>query len=162
MSNYLLILRGISGAGKTTFVENLKKGTDLVHASADFIHVGSDGVYRFNPSKLGEGHGLCFRMAVHAMQDRAKLVVVDNTHTMNWEMAPYVLAGQAYGYKTAIVRLEIDAATGAARNVHNVPEKSVRSMSERFQNPMNFWPQEYKFTNPSQDEVWDFYMEFSK
>jgi len=161
MSNYLLILRGISGAGKTTFVNHLKSGTDLVHASADFIHE-QGGVYKFDPAKLGEGHGLCFRMAIHAMQDRAKLVVVDNTHTMNWELAPYVLAGQAYGYKTAIVRLEIDPATAGQRNVHGVPQKSVDSMAKRFQDPMSFWPQEYKFTNPSRDEVWDFYLDFSK
>lgn len=162
MDNYLLILRGISGAGKTTFVNHLKSCIDLVHASADFIHVDPNGVYRFDPAKLGEGHGLCFRTTILALQERAQCVVVDNTHCSNWELAPYVLAGQAYQYKTAIVRMEIDPATAAKRNVHGVPEKNVCSMAHRFQEPLNFWPREYRFTNPTQKEVLDFYSEFTR
>lgn len=163
MDNGLLILRGKSGAGKSTFCKMLKEiEPNLVHASADFIHEGTDGVYRFNPSKLGEGHGLCFRTVIHALLDRARLVVVDNTHTMNWELAPYIQAGSAFGYRTAMVRLEIDTATAVARNIHSVPEKSIKSMGDRFQEPMSFWPREYKFTNPTMDDVLNFYADFSK
>lgn len=160
----LAILRGLSGAGKSTFAEMLRKlEPEMVHASADFVHIDPlDGAYRFNPGKLGEGHGNCFRTAISALQNKAPLVVVDNTHTMNWEMAPYVLAGQAYGYKTAIIRLEIDPATAVARNIHNVPEKSIRSMKERFQDPMRMWPTEYKFSNPTENDVLDFYVEFTR
>jgi len=150
----LIVLRGISGAGKSTFVEKvLPSFPALVHASADFIHMDSAGNYSFDPKKLGEGHGLCFRTAVHAMQDRASMVCVDNTHTQIWELAPYILAGQAYGYRVSIVRLEIDPATATARNVHGVPAKSVASMAERFQNPLPFWPKETRFTNPTQTDV---------
>jgi predicted kinase len=161
---YMIILRGISGAGKSTFTKMLEKlEPSLVHCSADFIHIDPvDGVYRFKPEKLGEGHGLCFRTVIEALQRRAKLVVVDNTHTMNWELAPYVLAGSAFGYKTAFVRLEIDPATAVARNIHNVPEKSIRSMQERFQDPMRMWPSETKFSNPTEDDVLNFYAEFTR
>ncbi len=157
----LIILRGISGAGKSTFTEVLKIIVPtLVHCSADFIHLDSEGVYRFDPSKLADGHGLCFRTAVEALQRGERLVVVDNTHTQNWEMAPYVQAGRAYGYKTGIVRLDIDAITAAQRNVHGVALGHVKNMEKRFEDPMKFWPREYRFSNPSEDEVLDFFMEF--
>lgn len=157
----LVILRGISGAGKSTFVEKLKKIEPLlIHASADFIHLDREGNYKFDIAKLGEGHGMCFRTAVHAMLDGAEFVVVDNTNTAHWEMSPYVLAGNAYGYKVAIARLEIDPEIATKRNVHGVPEKSIQSMARRFQDALPFWPDEHKFTNPTQSDVENFYLHY--
>lgn len=149
----LIVLRGIPGSGKTTFVEMVRKTFPaLVHASADFIHmVGNE--YRFDAKKLSQGHGLSFRTAIHAMQDRASMVIVDNTNTQVWEMSPYILAGQAYGYNTRIVRLNIDTTTAHARNIHGVPLKGIESMAERFQKPLPFWPDEERFTNPTQEQV---------
>lgn len=161
--NNLLILRGSSGSGKSTFTEMLRKiEPDLVHCSADFIHLDSSGVYRFNPSKLGEGHGQCFRMAIESMQAQKGLVVVDNTNTSLVELAPYVAAGQAFGYRTALVRLTVPTSVAAARNVHGVPTDTVKSMVDRMQKPLNRWPSETVFEDPTENEVLNFYANLTR
>lgn len=151
---HLLILRGISGAGKSTFVKKVQtRFPSLVHASADFVHLDGAGVYRFDPSKLSEGHNHCFRTAVEAMQRLENMVVVDNTNTQTWEMAPYILAGQAYGYKIHLIRLTVAVDVAAKRNVHGVPFHSICKMAERFQPPLPFWPPSTSFQDPTQEQV---------
>lgn len=150
---HMIIMRGISGAGKSTFVEHLKKiFPDLVHCSADFAFM-KDGEYKFDPTLLRLAHTSCFREANHAAIEGAGVIVIDNTNTQHWEMAPYILLGQSYDYRVQLVKLEIDVVTAAKRNLHGVPEKNVAMMESRFQKPLPFWPKESVFTNPTFDDV---------
>jgi len=127
----LIILRGIPGAGKSTFIR--RKYSKAVVASADhFFEV--DGEYHFQPHKIGEAHGECFRNACAAAQAQVPLIVIDNTATSAVEVAPYVLLGQAYGYDVQIVTLLVDVNVAAARNVHDVPLAAIKSMDKNLRN----------------------------
>lgn len=135
MGNHLppgqvLILAGVPGSGKSTYVNNLGLSRESV-VSADNYFVGSDGEYRFDPTKLGAAHGDCLRGFVSALMKGMATVVVDNTNTTAIEMAPYVALAAAYGYMVEIVRFSCDPAVAAERNVHGVPERAVRAMADR-------------------------------
>ena len=48
------------------------------------------GFYTFRADLLTEGHSWNQRRAMAAVKDRVRLVIIDNTNTMAWEMRPYV------------------------------------------------------------------------
>lgn len=117
----------VSGAGKDHFAaHNLPKANTL--ASAD-DYFGTP--YKFDPAKLGEAHGACFRKVIEALQRKEELVVVNNTNTSLVEIAPYMVAAQAYGYEANIISLQIDPKIAAARNTHGTPLATVEKMAER-------------------------------
>jgi predicted kinase len=123
----LVVLMAVSGAGKDHFAEHhMPKATTL--ASAD-DYFGKP--YKFDPTKLGEAHGACFRKVIEALQRREELVVVNNTNTTLVEIAPYMVAAQAYGYEANIISLQIDPKIAAARNTHGTPLATVEKMAER-------------------------------
>jgi predicted kinase len=124
----LVVLRGIPGSGKSTIVRGEFPAAVVV--SADDYFVGEDGVYRFNSADIGNAHGRCFRLFIEALQRGDSQVVVDNTATSIAEVAPYMLAAQAYGYNAEIITLRCDPEIAASRNVHGVPAATVHRMAE--------------------------------
>ncbi len=124
----VVVLRGVPGSGKTTWVKANLPGALVV--SADDHFVGGDGVYNFNPAEIGNAHASCFRRFIAALQDSGdKTVVVDNTATSLAEVAPYLLGAQAYGYEGEIITLRCDPTVAGARNIHGVPEGTVVKMA---------------------------------
>lgn len=130
-SGRVILMAGVPGSGKTHYVNKELDLTRESVVSADNFFVGSDGVYRFDPTKLGTAHGDCLRGFVSSLMKGMGTVVVDNTNTTVIEMAPYVALAAAYGYAVEIVRVGCDPAVAAARNTHGVPERAVRAMAER-------------------------------
>ena len=140
----LIILRGIPGSGKSTFVKKELPKADLVASADDGMMV--DGVYKFDPAKLPAAHGACLRAVISALQSGEAqrviahtagliapppepVIVVDNTATSIAEVAPYVAVGQAYGAEVVVITLRINPAIAAPRNVHGVPESGVHRMA---------------------------------
>ena len=127
----VILMAGVPGSGKSHYVNNKLGLSRESVVSADNFFVGSDGVYRFDPSQLGAAHGDCLRGFVSSLHQGLRTVVVDNTNTTAIEMSPYVALAAAYGYEVEIVRVGCDPAVAAARNTHGVPERAVRAMAER-------------------------------
>jgi predicted kinase len=132
--NKLVVLRGIPGCGKSTFVRALA-GNPVVCSADDFPGLYTPnpegGAPAFNPALIGEAHNACFRKALCAVQGLAPLVVVDNTNTSLMEASPYVLMGQALGYDVEVVTVVPPSVEAAmARNTHGVPEHVVRGMAD--------------------------------
>jgi len=123
------ILRGISGAGKSTYTRAHYPNAYVV--SADLFFIDPQGNYNFDASKLGEAHASCFKNYIKALIDGQDLIVVDNTNTTAWECSPYVAGACAYGYEYEIITLECDPDIAANRNVHKVPKKSVFDMHKK-------------------------------
>ncbi len=115
------VLRGISGSGKSTWVE--RNAPNAVVVSADHFFM-KDGVYQFDPSQLAENHQRCFRLFMEAILRSEAWIVVDNTNIMAWEYAPYVQAGQAFGYEVEILTLNCSVDMSRARK-DRVPPKDV-------------------------------------
>ena len=89
-SPFVVIMRGISGSGKTTFVRDLiacLRRCDLGcgRVSADNFFEGANG-YLFDASRLSDAHQSCRDAFVAAMED---VIVVDNTNICPWEYEFY-------------------------------------------------------------------------
>lgn len=125
----MIILRGISGAGKSTYVK--KNFPDAVVCSADTYFVDQDGNYNFDPSKLGHAHNHCQNSFKHALDRNQPLVVVDNTNTTMREMKPYLQMAKDHGYDVEVVRIETPLDVASRRNVHGVPYDAVKRMKGR-------------------------------
>lgn len=136
----LIILRGISGSGKSTYARKIKSDLPIVIVSAD-DHFMKDGEYIFNPAELPEAHRKCF-MNCDDYLDAEFDVIVDNTNTSLWEISPYMMLAQKHRASVEIVRVDCDPKVAAARNTHGVPEGAVHAMAKRMEPLLPFWPKE--------------------
>ena len=145
MKKTMFILRGTSGSGKSTWSdkklqEAMKTGAQCRHASADDFFLDEDCNYNFDPTRLSEAHNYCLRSVLDAIQMGWETVIVDNTNTEAHEIAPYRALALAYGYKVKILHFQCEVETSIARNVHNVPEKTIRSQHYRLSKPLpRYW-----------------------
>ena len=132
----LVLVRGASGAGKSTYTKKHLPGAVVCSADHYFERSGS---YKFDRKKLGAAHGYCKGKAETYMKKGTPLVVVDNTNTQLREMKPYVKLARKYGYTVRFVRLETPVAVSAARNTHGGPEEAVRRMAARMAEVPEDW-----------------------
>ena len=122
----MLIIRGLSGSGKSTIVRQLEETyPGSVSCSADQFFLNTlTGEYQFDRSQLSEAHKWCQSKAEEACRNRANIVIVDNTNVKRWEMVPYFRLAQKYSYSVVLVeprtpwRFNIDEL--ARRNRHGV------------------------------------------
>lgn len=123
----VIIMRGIPGAGKSTYVRNNSKDGDVV-VSTDSFFTNEKGEYNFDPYKFPEAHGRCLRLFVQAL-DRLNLadctLWVDNTNITVAEIAPYYALAEAYGCDVHILTLRVNPKIAGPRNIHGVPESTV-------------------------------------
>lgn len=133
----VVILRGYPGAGKSTYVKNNFKEDTTVVCSADHFFM-KNGEYKFDPSKLSEAHAASLRKFIDVINhptDTPQTLVVDNTNTSVLELSPYLMVAKAYNLKIRLVKLVCKNGykEAAGRNIHGVPEKTVKRMEETFQ-----------------------------
>ena len=119
----LIIVRGIAGSGKTTFVK--KTFPEAAHYEAD-MYFEQGGEYKFDASKLKEAHNWCRKRVYECIRNK-KLVVVSNTFTQFWEVSPYI--DYALLYNEAIILIELTTFYGS---VHSVPQEVIDKQKARF------------------------------
>lgn len=129
------IMRGIPGSGKSTLAQKLRDDAIAMEffpviISADNYFI-NNGVYTFDPSKLGDAHRSCMQRFLLALEDRMDPIIVDNTNLNIEDVAPYVAVGEAYGYDVEIIQVNTDPELAASRNVHSVPRAKVMDMHNR-------------------------------
>ncbi len=127
----VIILRGIAGAGKDTWIRNLVKTTEktLEVCSADDYQMIL-GKYCYIKENQKEAHRQCFlkflKFAEHPGNQRdLDFLIVNNTNTTVWEIAPYYRVAEAFDLPVKIVRIHCELVTGFRRNQHNVPAETV-------------------------------------
>lgn len=123
------IMVGASGSGKSTYAKPI--GGAVI--SADDHFVGADGVYRFDPARIGQAHSECLRDFVEHARARSSTIVVDNTNSTVMEAAPYLALAMAYGYDVRVVVMDTSALPGrletlAGRTVHGTPVAAITHM----------------------------------
>jgi 50S ribosomal subunit-associated GTPase HflX len=126
----LYIIRGCSGAGKSTIAKMLVGNKDYRHKEADMYFIDRDGNYNFVPSKLKEAHKWCQEEVEFLMNLEHSPVVVSNTFTQEWEMKPYFELAEKYGYTVFSLIVEN---RHKGKNQHNVPEGKIEEMRNRFE-----------------------------
>lgn len=129
----LIILRGLPGSGKSTWVKRYAQ--DAVVCSADHYFIKS-GEYSFSPKELTQAHQACQTHCKEAMA-QGKFVVVDNTNISRWEFEPYVKLAKEYNYSVIYItvggRSDRECRVYAARNSHGVPLEAIRRMASRWE-----------------------------
>lgn len=130
----LILLRGLPGAGKSTFAEAMWH--DFVICEADDYFVDElTGEYKFNARDLPKAHSWCkFRVETFMQDNQANAqfytnIVVSNTFTQEWEMEDYFKLAEKYGYK--VFSLIVENRHGGV-NQHGVPKEKLEQMKERF------------------------------
>ena len=130
MYNTVIIMRGVSGSGKSTYIK--EHFSDAVVVSADKYFM-KDGKYNFDATKLGSAHGQCRARFKAALQAGKPLVVVDNTNTRAKEFKAYVKIAVEHYYAVRVVRLDVPLEDLYGKNVHGVPDENVKSMYDRME-----------------------------
>ena len=126
----LYIVRGIPGAGKSTFAKSIGG----VHIEADQFFM-MNGKYNFDITKIKLAHKYCQNqteawMKTDGTQVNNDKIIVSNTFTQEWEMEPYFKLAEKYGYRT--FSLIVENRHGGV-NVHDVPEDKLELMKNRFE-----------------------------
>ncbi|MCD4707189.1 MAG: ATP-binding protein [Candidatus Sabulitectum sp.] len=135
----VIIASGIPGAGKSTWIRrNTNPYMTEVFSADDFFH-DKNGRYQFDPAKLSDAHSSCLRnftlRLLHlnncAGNSCRITLVVDNTNTSAWEIAPYYSLSQAFSIPVKIVRIIVAPETAFPRNIHGVNKEMIQKMAER-------------------------------
>jgi predicted kinase len=126
----VIILRGISGSGKSTWIKN--HHPDATIASADDAFRMPDGTYDFSDhaNRIHDAHKRCFQTFLQAMRASKPMIIVDNGNIHTWEIAPYLMPAQSFGYEVEILTLECDPKIAIQRKNWNTPEQ-VRSTADK-------------------------------
>ena len=146
----VMILRGLPGSGKDTFIKALAKTDDLkiVTCSADHYFMET-GEYEFNPDGLTAAHEQCFRRFVTLCQgvcypdNDLDIIAVSNTNAMLFEIAPYLTYARYERLPIEIVEVSIPDATPQAhaeQNIHGVPVAVIENMVKWWEQMPPFWP----------------------
>ncbi len=141
----VVILRGIPGAGKSTYAKKLRAPTGVVEiVSADDYFSRDDGVYRFVAHQLPAAHARCLLAFHEAIRDGVALVVVDNTNVTAVEIAPYYALALAYDYECEIVTIPCHPHTAHGRCVHGVPLGAIYKMNDALPYQEELFPQRWE------------------
>jgi len=124
--NNLILVRGVSGAGKSTIAPMFK---NAVLVSTDDFFLDEYGEYVFDANSLVINHQFCQLAVSMMMKDEEELIVVHNTFTADWEMDAYFDLARKHGY--AVHTIIVENRHGS-KNVHDVPQDVVKAQKERF------------------------------
>lgn len=140
----LIIMRGISGSGKSTKAKELK-GNGIIHSTDDVI--SSMGDYNkffadmmankdFSP--LQKAHQTNLKNAIDSMKNGISPVIIDNTNLAPWEAKAYVKAALKMGFDDGNIKI-VNIGTGGAsaeelakRNTHGVPLDKIKQMIDKY------------------------------
>lgn len=141
----LVILRGLPSSGKTSFAKMLEAlvnvDSQACQSPPPFVMFAADDYFidnetPFHFSKLGAAHERCQENVSYAMTEGVPLIAVHNTFVKKAEIMPYIDMAVANGYRYFVLSLfdgGLSDAELAARNVHGVPEWTMRNMRQKFQ-----------------------------
>ena len=122
----LILVRGVSGAGKSTIAELY--GVRVY--SADDFFLNAEGEYVFDRTKLSMAHKYCQDVADLAMSQEHDLVVVANTFTTAWEMKSYLSMAEKYDYRVHTIIVEN---RHGSKSIHDVPVNILANQRDRFE-----------------------------
>jgi predicted kinase len=143
MNKKLIIMRGCSGAGKTTEAKRLAKqckdedGVSVICSADDYFIDSLTKAYIFDAKLLFAAHTYCRAKAEGAMEAKADVVIIDNTNTRRRDFELYIDMAKLYGYEVEEVVVggfdESSLEIYSARNAHGVPKETIKKMAERFE-----------------------------
>lgn len=137
----LTLVRGLPGAGKSTFA-----GSEAIEADQYFCQ-NKEGEYKFDPKQLKDAHNWCQQRTREQLESSSDATVA-NTFTQRWEMQSYIDMAKELGAELVVHDVYDGGQTDetlAERNVHGVPLEAIQRMRARYEsdwgngNPMPPW-----------------------
>lgn len=125
----LILLRGIPGAGKSTYAMRVLTGARIV--SPDAIMEREQGGYHWTADAWQSATDQADRELVGAIRAKHPLVVSDRCNITTHAWGGVVGFARAMGYRVEIHQLEVDELTAVKRNVHGVTLELIRTMWRR-------------------------------
>lgn len=136
----LYIMQGVPGSGKSTVAKAIKGDYNpriVICSTDEYFYEG--GVYKFDPSKLGEYHLKNLWRAIDFME-KGFSVIVDNTNIRAKDCKNYVAHALRLGMSVQFIRV-----TGNFQSIHGVPQATIDRMKasmedlsiEKFQEKSN-------------------------
>lgn len=117
----LIILRGVSGAGKSTFC-NLIGGNKVVCCADDFF-TDIHGNYKWYPDGLGKAHKYCAEQFDKALDDDTiDNIIIANVNAKPADWKYYVDKATEQGLKVTFVVLENRHGN---KDIHSVPFETL-------------------------------------
>lgn len=117
--NVVIILRAVSGSGKSTFADWIKEfHPEALICCADTFFERPDGTYDFDPSLVHEAHRQCKERFANGVSQKVPAIIVANTNTTVKQFEYYETLAKAAGYK--VFHLILENRHGN-RDVHDVP-----------------------------------------
>ena len=136
----VVIIRGCSGSGKSTYIEQNYSGAIVCSADNFFeeraMLNGTSYEEEFQPWLLSRAHQFCWGVFIHAVAVMGEeLVAVGNTNICGWEFENYETLAEALGYKVTIVNMPMNepAEVYHNRNKHGVPLEAIQRMIDNFE-----------------------------
>jgi len=112
----VIILRGVSGSGKSSFTELIAE-PKIICTADDFFMV--DGVYKFDQGKLWEAHKACRMKFLQALENpHVENIVVANTNCNPFDFQGYETHAKTAGARITHIIMEN---RHNHPSVHNVP-----------------------------------------
>lgn len=136
----LLLVRGISGVGKTTFVERVFGNVCPTMSTDDFWVDPETGEYRFVKKRLSEAHA-SFRMRVLAhLFENCGPLILHNTASRWWEYEDILTVAKQIGYEVEVWTLLPDTSSGQPNlfdvwqnNAHDTPLAKLEEQYQRWE-----------------------------
>jgi len=146
----VIIMQGISGAGKDTVIEAvevhpaLKDGIDITFSADHGMY--NKGIYCFDPKKLDDCHGSCLRQYVLWLSEYKmdQTVVISNTNCTLMAITQYVNLAIAFGHEYEIVTVMCNPQVAFKRNVHGTPQNVIMKQHVRLLQCIERMPPRWK------------------
>lgn len=123
----MVVVRGISGSGKTTFAEYLASQNGVICSADDFL-INDKGEYDWHWSKLKGAHQACYDKAKGVMEWGLP-VIIANTSVRERDVNEYMDLAKEFDYRVFSVIVEN---RHGGVNSHDVPEESLEKQRNKF------------------------------
>ena len=133
-----MILRGVPGSGKSSFVSALKllPGSIAVHA-VDDLHVDENGNFLWDEENASRLYTLNFSNFVQSCDAGIQTVVCDAINIVAEDFQKYIDIAEQYDYKVYVVCPSPPSpAQSTKRNKHHTSSSQARDMYSRWEH----WP----------------------
>jgi predicted kinase len=128
----LILIRAVSGAGKSTFAKIF--APDSCICCADDFFTDEEGNYNFDASKLGQAHKACQDKYLELLDSPfADTIVVSNTNTKESDYKFYLDEAEKRGIMVFSLVLENRHGN---KNIHNVPDHVLERQEQNIKNSL--------------------------
>jgi predicted kinase len=125
----LILLRGLPGAGKTTFAKLISQDGIYPVISVDEYFENESGEYHFRFEENHIAYQQCFEKTKTALQEGNELVIVHHTFTMDWEMEPYQKLSKEFDCRLHVLTVEN---YHHSENTHDISKEQIEKMAAKY------------------------------